>query len=103
MVPLVRRLTTVHMSGAGHRITCDLPHDLIAAAMTATGLPAKKASVEEALRRLVRRYRQKQAVADMAGLGKAISTRCGRAAARIWSDDRRGRFGLDREPAKQRG
>lgn len=51
------------------RTNIDLDDDLIAAAMAATGLPTKKATVEEALRRLVRQHAQKQAIADMAGLG----------------------------------
>ena len=51
------------------RTNIELDDDLIAAAMAATGLSTKKATVEEALRRLVRHYRQKQAIADMAGLG----------------------------------
>jgi Arc/MetJ family transcription regulator len=37
--------------------------------MAATGLPTKKAAVEEALRSLVRRYRQKNAIVNLAGLG----------------------------------
>ena len=51
------------------RTNIDIDDGLIAAAMAATGLPTKKATVEEALRRLVQRHRQKQAIADMAGLG----------------------------------
>jgi Arc/MetJ family transcription regulator len=51
------------------RTNIDLDDNLIAAAMDATGLPTKKATVEEALRRLVRQHRQKQAIAGMAGLG----------------------------------
>jgi Arc/MetJ family transcription regulator len=51
------------------RTNIDLDDDLITAAMDATGLPTKKATVEEALRRLVRQHRQKQAIAGMAGLG----------------------------------
>jgi len=53
------------------RTTIDIDHDLLAAAMDATGLATKKATVEEALRRLVRRHRQIQAIADMTGLGWA--------------------------------
>ncbi len=37
--------------------------------MAAYGLSTKKATVEEALRRLVRQHRQKKAIADLAGLG----------------------------------
>lgn len=42
---------------------------LIAEAMTASGLRTKKATVEEALRLLVRRHRQEKALAEMAGTG----------------------------------
>lgn len=51
------------------RTNIEIDDDLLAAAMVATGLPTKKATVEEALRRLVRNHRQKRAIADMAGLG----------------------------------
>ena len=53
------------------RTNIDIDDQLIAAAMAATGLATKKATVEEALRRLVVRHRQVAAVADMAGLGWA--------------------------------
>ena len=39
------------------------------AAMTATGLATKKATVDQALRRLVERHRRKNATADLAGIG----------------------------------
>jgi len=51
------------------RTNIDIDDELLAAAMAATGLPTKRATVEEGLRRLVRRQQQKQAIADMAGLG----------------------------------
>jgi len=51
------------------RTNIDIDDDLLAAAMAATGLPTKRATVEEALRRLVRRHQQRQAIVDMAGLG----------------------------------
>jgi Arc/MetJ family transcription regulator len=51
------------------RTNIDIDDDLLTEAMGATGLATKKATVEEALRRLVRRYRRQQALADMAGLG----------------------------------
>jgi Arc/MetJ family transcription regulator len=51
------------------RTNIEIDDDLIAAAMAATGLPTKKATVEEALRRLVQRHQRKQAIADIAGLG----------------------------------
>ncbi len=51
------------------RTNIEIDDGLIAEAMAATGLPTKKATVEEALRQMVRRHQQRQAVADMAGLG----------------------------------
>ncbi len=51
------------------RTNIDIDDALIGAAMDATKLPTKKATVEEALRRLVRQHRQQQAIADLAGLG----------------------------------
>lgn len=51
------------------RTNIDIDDALIADAMTVTGLPTKKATVEEALRRLVRQYRQREALRDLAGLG----------------------------------
>ena len=51
------------------RTNIDIEDGLIAEAMAATGLPTKKATVEEALRRLVRVHRQQEAIKDMSGLG----------------------------------
>lgn len=51
------------------RTTIDIDDDLLAQAMAATGLATKKAAVEEALRRVVRRRQQMQAIQDMAGTG----------------------------------
>ncbi len=51
------------------RTNIEIDEELLAAAMEATGLPTKRATVEEALRRLVLRHRQQQAIAEMAGLG----------------------------------
>jgi Arc/MetJ family transcription regulator len=51
------------------RTNIELDDTLLAEAMAVTGLPTKKATVEEALRRLVRQHRQRKAIADMAGLG----------------------------------
>ena len=51
------------------RTNIEIDDALMAAAMTATGLRSKKATVEEALQRLVRRHRQVEAVTDMTGLG----------------------------------
>lgn len=58
----------IHMEGS-MRTNIDIDDDLIAEAMAATGLATKKATVEEALRRLVRRHQRLDALADMAGLG----------------------------------
>jgi Arc/MetJ family transcription regulator len=52
------------------RTIIDIDDALLAQAMEASGFKTKKATVEEALRRLVRQHhRQKNAIADMAGLG----------------------------------
>ena len=51
------------------RTNIDIDDALLAQAMEASGLKTKKATVEEALRRLVSERRQKNAIADMAGLG----------------------------------
>jgi Arc/MetJ family transcription regulator len=51
------------------RTNIDIDNDLLTEAMNAIGLEMKKATVEEALRRLVRRHRRQVALADMAGLG----------------------------------
>ena len=51
------------------RTNIDIEDGLMAEAMAATGLPTKKATVEEALRRLVRVHRQQEAIRDMSGLG----------------------------------
>jgi Arc/MetJ family transcription regulator len=51
------------------RTNIEIDDHLIAEAMAATGLSTKKATVEEALRRLVERYRREHALVEMAGLG----------------------------------
>lgn len=51
------------------RTNIDIEDSLMAEAMAATGLPTKKATVEEVLRQLVRHHRQQEAIRDMAGLG----------------------------------
>jgi Arc/MetJ family transcription regulator len=51
------------------RTNIDLDDRLISEAMTATGLATKKATLEEALRRLVQQHRRQAALVDMAGLG----------------------------------
>jgi Arc/MetJ family transcription regulator len=51
------------------RTNIDLDDELIAEAMAITGLPTKRATVEEALRRLIRHHHQRTAIEDLAGLG----------------------------------
>lgn len=51
------------------RTNIDIDDALIAEAMAATGLSTKKATVDEALRRLVRHHRQRKAISEMTGLG----------------------------------
>jgi Arc/MetJ family transcription regulator len=55
--------------GTAVRTNIEIDDALLAEAMAATGLPTKKATVEEALRKLVRQHRQRRAIADMVGLG----------------------------------
>ena len=51
------------------RTNIDLDDKLIAQAMKATGLKTKKATVEEALRRLVQTERRREAIKNLAGMG----------------------------------
>ena len=51
------------------RTNIEIDDSLIAEAMAVTGLPTKKATVEEALRNLVRLNRQRKAIANITGLG----------------------------------
>jgi Arc/MetJ family transcription regulator len=51
------------------RTNIEIDDELLAQAMKASGLRTKKATVEEALRRLVRQDKQKNAIAGLAGLG----------------------------------
>jgi len=51
------------------RTNIDIDDTLLAQAMKASGLRTKKATVDEALRRLVRQHRQKNAIAELAGTG----------------------------------
>lgn len=51
------------------RTNIDIDDVLLAEAMKVTLLPTKKAAVEEALRRLVKNHRQREAIRDMKGLG----------------------------------
>ncbi len=51
------------------RTNIDIDDELLAKAMAATGLTTKKATVEEALRRLVCQRERADALADLRGLG----------------------------------
>jgi Arc/MetJ family transcription regulator len=51
------------------RTNIDINDKLLSQAMTATGLSTKRATVEEALRLLVRVRKQAKALADLKGLG----------------------------------
>lgn len=51
------------------RTNIDIDDDLLGEAMMATGLSTKRATVDEALRRIVTEYRQRKALDDMWGLG----------------------------------
>jgi Arc/MetJ family transcription regulator len=51
------------------RTNIELDDRLLAEAMKASGLPTKRATVEEALRTLVRQHRQRNALQHLRGLG----------------------------------
>ena len=51
------------------RTNIEIDDELLSQAMTATGLPTKRATVEEGLRLLVRIRKQVEALADLRGLG----------------------------------
>jgi len=51
------------------RTNIEIDDALLSQAMTATGLPTKRATVEEGLRMLVRMRKQAKAFADLKGLG----------------------------------
>lgn len=51
------------------RTNIDIVDALLTKAMAATGKTTKKATVEEALRRLVKNAELKQVIADLEGLG----------------------------------
>jgi Arc/MetJ family transcription regulator len=51
------------------RTNIDIDDELLAEAMEAAGLPTKKATVEEALRQLVKTHRQLRAIKESAGIG----------------------------------
>lgn len=51
------------------RTNIELDDTLLAEAMKATGLPTKRATVEEALRIVVRQHRQRRTLEELNGLG----------------------------------
>jgi Arc/MetJ family transcription regulator len=51
------------------RTNIDIDDTLLASALQATGLPTKRATVEEGLRLLVQRHKRLEAFADLHGLG----------------------------------
>lgn len=51
------------------RTNIDIDEELLAEAMVVTGQSTKKATVEEALRTIVRQHYQRQAIANLAGIG----------------------------------
>jgi len=51
------------------RTNIEIDDDLLKEAMAATGQATKRATVEEALRRVVRLHRQKRALEDLKGVG----------------------------------
>jgi len=51
------------------RTNIDIDNALLDAAMTATGLATKKATVEQALQILVERHRRHNAIASLSGIG----------------------------------
>ena len=51
------------------RTNIDIDDSLLAEAMKAAGTTTKKATVEEALRQLIRTHSRRNALADLAGLG----------------------------------
>lgn len=66
--------------GFAMRTNVDIDEELLAAAMAATGQTTKKATVEEALRRVVELQRQRTAGEKLAGLGWDGDLSAGRAA-----------------------
>ena len=51
------------------RTNIEIDDELLEAAMAATGLSTKKATVEEALRQVVAARRRREAIEDLAGVG----------------------------------
>ena len=58
------------------RTNIEIDDALLSQAMTATGLPTKRATVEEGLRMLVRMRKQAKAFADLKGLGDRFLGSC---------------------------
>lgn len=58
-----------YTSGVMMRTNIEIDDELLSDAMTASGQPTKKATVEEGLRLLVQVRRQAQALADIKGIG----------------------------------
>ena len=56
-------------TGKAMRTNIDIDDGLLASAMSVTGLTSKKATVEEALRRLVNRHERMKALQSLKGLG----------------------------------
>ena len=82
------------------RTNIDIDDDLLTEAMAAAGLTTKKATVEEALRRLVQRHQRRDALSDMTGLGwdgDLAAAREGRQRGK--GDDRCRQLSLDRRLA----
>jgi Arc/MetJ family transcription regulator len=59
-----------YTSESGMRTNIEIDDELMKQAMAATGLPTKKAVVEEGLRRLVQFHRQYQALQDLRGIAE---------------------------------
>jgi Arc/MetJ family transcription regulator len=57
------------------RTNIDIDDALLAEAMKAAGLATKKATVEEALRRLVQSYERRKAINDLRGVGRGRRSR----------------------------
>ncbi len=51
------------------RTNIEIDDELLTRAMEATGATTKKATVEEALRQVVKNYEARKAIADLRGLG----------------------------------
>ncbi len=51
------------------RTNIDIDDKLLRRAMKAAGAPTKKATVEEALRQLVKNHERRKAIADLRGIG----------------------------------